>query len=127
VANGGCGAVGGGGSWAVLGEATGGVDDVILLREEGRRRSGRRSAGRPRMTAAVHGEKGWGPRGRRWQCTGRRSGALADEGGRSWRVDVALLEDIGVVGGASTLGEVGAVRGAKFWHPDSVISFRAET
>jgi hypothetical protein len=47
--------------------------------------------------------------------------------GRSWRVDVALLEDIGVVGGASTLGEVGAVRGAKFWQPDSVISFRAET
>jgi hypothetical protein len=58
VASGGSGVVRGSGSWAAVGEAARGEEDVILLGEEGRRRSGRRSAGRPRMTAVFHGEKG---------------------------------------------------------------------
>jgi hypothetical protein len=43
---------------AAAGEAADGEDDVILLREEGRRRSGRRSVGHPRMTTAVAQGKG---------------------------------------------------------------------
>jgi hypothetical protein len=58
VASEGSGVVRCSGSWAAVGEAARWEEDVILLGEEGRRRSGRRSAGRPRMTAVVHGEKG---------------------------------------------------------------------
>jgi hypothetical protein len=92
-------------SEAAVGEATRGEEAVILLGEEGRRCSGRMSVGCPR----------------RWRrSTGIRSGALADDGGALVEVGGALLENGGVVGGATTLG-------AKFWQPDDVVSFRAET
>jgi hypothetical protein len=95
-----------------VGEATHGEEDVILLGEEGRRRSGRRSAGHPRTTAVVHGENVRGPSGRRRRSTGRRSGALTDDGGALVEVSGALLEDGGVVEGTATLGDDG---GGAWW------------
>jgi hypothetical protein len=55
----------------------------------------------------VHGEKGWGPRGRRQRSTGRRSGTLTDDSGALVEVGGALQEDGGMVGGEAVLGEDG--------------------
>jgi hypothetical protein len=102
VGGGGGGAVGGGGtvgsgSWPAVGEAAHGEEDIILVgkRGGGARGGGCRSAGRQwttarrwstregaapqRKTAAVHGEKGRGPRGRR---RGARGGRTGTPGGR---------------------------------------------
>jgi hypothetical protein len=56
----------------------------------------------------------------------RRRGALADDGEALVEVGGVLLEDGGWPEGRRRSGRT-AVLSGKFWQPDGVISFRAET
>jgi hypothetical protein len=99
-------------------------------REEGRQRSGRRSAvgGAPADDgeAAVHerkggalAEDGGGPRG-------EGAGPSWTTAGRSWRSAGHSWRTAGWSEGRWRSGRTVAL-GGKFWQPDGVISFRAET
>jgi hypothetical protein len=115
VASGGDGAVGGRsggavggdggvgvGSWPAVGEVAGGAEDVILV--------GKRGGGARGWCGGGPLEKARLPSGTWRRYTGRRGGALADDGGALVEVDRALLEDGGLVGGAAAVRDDGGAR-----------------
>jgi hypothetical protein len=131
VASGGGGAVGGGsggavggdggvsvGSWPAVGEVAGGEEDVILVGKRGDGARGWRGGGPL--------EKGRRPSGSWRRYTGRRGGALADDGGALVEATGHSWRTAGWSEGRRRSGTMAAL-GGKIWQLDGVVSFSHQT